>query len=68
LRAEATADEGLGPRLKELVVASLVRTNDEYRQLHQVLGKRAEPMISLHHFGTGGFAHGIKHRWTGEPS
>jgi phenylacetate-CoA ligase len=68
LRADAAADEGLAPRLKELVVASLLRTNGEYRQLRQALGGRAEPMISLHDFGTGGFAHSIKHRWTGEPS
>src|SRR5215470_116254 len=68
LRADAAAGEGLAPRLKELVVASLLRTNGEYRQLRQALGGRAEPMISLHDFGTSGFAHGIKHRWTGEPS
>jgi phenylacetate-CoA ligase len=68
LRADAAADEGLAPRLVELVVASLLRTNGEYRHLHQALGRRAEPVISLHHFGTGGFAHGIKQRWTGEPS
>jgi phenylacetate-CoA ligase len=68
LRADATADEALAPRLQELVVASLLRTNSEYRQLHQALGRRADPMITLHHFSTGSFAHGIKHRWTGEPS
>jgi phenylacetate-CoA ligase len=68
LRADATADEALAPRLQELVVASLLRTNSEYRQLHQALGRRADPMITLHHFSTGGFAHGIKHRWAGEPS
>ncbi len=68
LRADATADAALAPRLAELVVASLVRTNSEYRQLRQALGRRADPVITLHHFGTGGFAHGIKHRWTGEPS
>ena len=68
LRAGAAADEALTPRLKDLVVASLLRTNSEYRQLRQALGGRAEPLISLHDFGTGGFAHGIKHRWTGEPS
>ena len=66
LRADATADEALAPRLKELVVASLLRTNSEYRQLRQALGRRADPVITLHHFGTGGFAHGIKHRWTGD--
>jgi hypothetical protein len=68
LRADAPADEALAPRLQELVVASLLRTNSEYRQLHQALGRRADPMITLHHFSTGSFAHGIKHRWTGEPS
>jgi phenylacetate-CoA ligase len=68
LRADAAADEGLAPRLVELVVASLLRTNSEYRHLHQALGRRAEPVISLHHLGTDGFAHGIKHRWTGDPS
>ena len=68
LRADATADEALAPRLAELVVASLLRTNGEYRQLHQVLGRRADPVITLHRFGAGRFAHGIKHRWTGEPS
>ena len=67
LRAGATADDALASRLAELVVASLLRTNSEYRQLRQALGRRAEPVIALHHFGTGGFAHGIKHRWTGEP-
>jgi phenylacetate-CoA ligase len=67
LRANATAEEGLAPRLQKLVVASLLRTNSEYRQLHQTFGQRAEPTISLHRFGTDGFAHGIKHRWTGEP-
>ena len=63
LRAGATADEALAPRLAELVVASLLRTNGEYRQLHQALGRRADPVITLHQFGTDGFAHGIKHRW-----
>jgi phenylacetate-CoA ligase len=67
LRANATAEEGLAPRLQKLVVASLLRSNSEYRQLHQNLGQRTEPTISLHRFGTDGFAHGIKHRWTGEP-
>jgi phenylacetate-CoA ligase len=67
LRADATAEESLAPRLQKLVVASLLRTNSEYRHLHQTLGQRAEPIISLHRFGTDGFAHGIKHRWTGEP-
>lgn len=67
MRAGATADEALASRLAELVVASLLRTNSEYRQLRQALGRRADPVITLHHFGTGGFAHGIKHRWTGEP-
>jgi phenylacetate-CoA ligase len=68
LRAGAIADEALAPRLAELVVASLLRTNSEYRQLHQVLGVRADPVITLHRFGAARFAHGIKHRWTGEPS
>jgi phenylacetate-CoA ligase len=68
LRADTTADEALAARLRGLVIASLLRTNSEYRQLRQALGGRADPMITLHHFGTGGFAHGIKHRWTGEPS
>jgi phenylacetate-CoA ligase len=67
LRANATAEESLAPRLQKLVVASLLRTNSEYRQLHQTFGQRAEPTISLHRFGADGFAHGIKHRWTGEP-
>jgi phenylacetate-CoA ligase len=67
LRANAAAGEGLAARLQELVVASLLRTNSEYRQLHQTLGQRAEPAISLHCFGTDGFAHGVKHRWTGGP-
>jgi phenylacetate-CoA ligase len=67
LRANAAAGEGLAPRLQELVVASLLRTNSEYRQLHQALGQRAEPAVSLHGFGTDGFAYGIKHRWTGGP-
>jgi phenylacetate-CoA ligase len=67
LRAGAIAGENLAPRLQQLVVASLLRTNSEYRQLHQTLGQRAEPAISLHRFGTDGFAHGIKHRWTGGP-
>lgn len=68
LRAGASVDEGLLPRLHKLVVGSLLRTNSEYRQLHQTFGQRAEPTISLHGFGTNGFAHGIKHRWIGEPS
>ena len=68
LRADATADEARTPRLTELVVASLLRTNSEYRQLRQALGRHADPVITLHPFGTGGFAHGIKHRWTGEPA
>jgi phenylacetate-coenzyme A ligase PaaK-like adenylate-forming protein len=68
LRAGACADAGLAPRLRRLVVGSLLHTNSEYRQLHQTLGPRAEPEISLHRFGTDGFAHGIKHRWTGGPS
>jgi len=68
LRAGANPREGLEPLLRELVVASLLRTNSEYRQLHEVLGPRAEPAISLHQFGAEGFAHGIKHRWIGLPS
>jgi phenylacetate-CoA ligase len=67
LRAGAADDGALAPRLAELVVASLLRTNSEYRQLRQVLGRRADPVMTLHPFGTGGFAPGIKHRWTGEP-
>jgi phenylacetate-CoA ligase len=68
LRADATPDAGLAPRLAELVVASLLRSNSEYRRLHQTLGSRAQPVISLHGFGTGDFAQGVKHRWTGEPA
>lgn len=68
LRAGTAAGADLVPRLRELVVAALLRTNSEYRQLHQTLGARAEPAITLHRFGTDGFAHGIKHRWTGDPS
>ena len=68
LRANARVDEGLVPRLHKLVVDSLLRTNSEYRQLHQTLGQRAEPTISLHGFGTDGFAYSVKHRWTGEAS
>jgi len=66
LRAGATADAALAPRLAELAVAALLRTSSEYRQLRQALGRRADPVITLHRFGTGGFAPGIKHRWTGE--
>jgi phenylacetate-CoA ligase len=68
LRAGTAASADLVPRLRELVVAALLRTNTEYRQLHQTFGSRAEPAITLHRFGTDGFAHGIKHRWTGDPS
>jgi phenylacetate-CoA ligase len=67
LRADAAPDAGLAPRLAELVVTSLRRSNSEYRQLHQSIGSRAQPVVSLHQFGTGDFAPGIKHRWTGEP-
>ena len=68
LRAGAAPDAGLAPRLTELVVASLLRSNSEYRQLHQSIGSRAQPIVSLHQFGTGDFAPGNKHRWTGEPA
>jgi len=68
LRADAAPDAGLAPRLTELVVGSLLRSNSEYRQLHQSIGSRAQPIVSLHQFGTGDFAPGIKHRWTGEPA
>jgi phenylacetate-CoA ligase len=68
LRADAAPDAGLAPRLAELVLASLLRGNSEYRRLHQSLGSRAQPVISLHQFGTGDFAQGAKHRWTGEPA
>lgn len=67
LRAGASPDENLGPLLSKLVIASLLRTNSEYRKLHQAIGARAEPVIHLHPFGTGGFGHGVKHRWTGRP-
>ena len=43
LRANTTAGEGLAPRLQKLVVASLLRTNSEYRKLHHTFGPRAEP-------------------------
>ena len=68
LRSGTAAGADLVPRLRELVVAALLRTNTEYRQLHRTFGPRAEPAITLHRFGTDGFAHGIKHRWTGDPS
>lgn len=51
LRAGVTAGAGLVPRLRELVVDSLRRTNSEYKQLHEAIGPRAEPAISLHRFG-----------------
>jgi phenylacetate-CoA ligase len=67
LRAGASVEDSLAPRVGKLVVASLMRTNSEYRKLHQAIGSRAEPVIHLHPFGTGGFGHGIKQRWTGRP-
>jgi phenylacetate-coenzyme A ligase PaaK-like adenylate-forming protein len=67
LRAGASPDENLRPLVSKLVIASLLRTNSEYRKLHQAIGARAEPVIHLHPFGTGGFGHGVKHRWTGRP-
>jgi phenylacetate-CoA ligase len=65
LRADATVEADLVARVRELVVASLTSTNSEYSQLHQTLGERAEPVVALHGFGTDGFVHDIKHRWTG---
>lgn len=65
LRADATVEADLVTRIRELVVASLIHTNSEFRQLHQTLGERAEPVVALHGFGTDGFAPDIKHRWTG---
>ncbi|HEY5856018.1 MAG TPA: phenylacetate--CoA ligase family protein [Aldersonia sp.] len=50
------------------VVDGLERTNSEYRRLHQSIGHRAEPRVSLHRFGSDGFRPGIKHAWTEAPA
>jgi phenylacetate-CoA ligase len=67
LRAGARIDDTLIARLHRLVVEALNRTNREYRRLHEALGPLAEPVISLHQFGTGGFGPGAKHQWTERP-
>jgi phenylacetate-CoA ligase len=65
LKSDAGFDASLIPRLHGLVVEQLSRTNSEYRQLLQTLGKQAEPTIHLHPFGTDRFTHTIKNRWVG---
>ncbi|MGY1980691.1 phenylacetate--CoA ligase family protein [Nocardia gipuzkoensis] len=64
LREGACPAGGFGPMLQGTVTEALRRTNDEYRRLHATLGAAAEPVISLHRFGSAGFEAGIKHRWT----
>ncbi|MCC3313688.1 phenylacetate--CoA ligase family protein [Nocardia africana] len=63
LQPGARCGDGMVRRLRERVVAALVRTNHEYARLHQSLGAAAEPTVSLHEFGSAGFGAGIKHQW-----
>ncbi|WP_216912754.1 phenylacetate--CoA ligase family protein [Nocardia noduli] len=52
-------------RVRAVVVDSLIRTNSEYRILHERLGATAEPVIVTEPFGTAEFTPGIKHREVG---
>ncbi len=71
LRLQVEVRRGSAPtvdlpsRIHKLAVTSLMDTNSEYRALHDTLGMKAEPVITFHEYGTGGFAPDIKHRWTG---
>ena len=55
----------LAEQIRKLVIESLDTTNTEYHKLHQTIGDRAEPEVTLHEFRSKRFQHSIKHRWNG---
>lgn len=59
------APTGLGARLAELCLSSLVANNEEFRTLRATHGDRAAPQVELHRYGTGQFAVGAKHSYVG---
>lgn len=65
LQRDQIPSDALAQQVRALVTESLDRTNAEYRKLHQTLGTRAEPIVTLHPFRSTGFQHSIKHRWNG---
>ncbi|WP_024802833.1 phenylacetate--CoA ligase family protein [Nocardia sp. BMG51109] len=65
LRAGACPSSGFPAVLRRAVVGSLLGTNIEYRRLHRTLGAAAEPVVTVHRFGSNEFPLGVKHRWTG---
>lgn len=65
LRAGREDRPGLLDDVRREVVESLDRTNPEYLQCHQKLGRRVEPHVTLHRFHSDGFQHNRKHRWNG---
>ncbi|MGW4243823.1 phenylacetate--CoA ligase family protein [Nocardia sp. NPDC004722] len=65
LTSGAHVDADMREALRMLVVAALERTSTEYRRLRETLGGRAEPVITLHPYGSSKFLYTTKIRWTG---
>jgi phenylacetate-CoA ligase len=65
--ADGQRRDSVDGQVRAAVIAGLVETNAEYRQLHAQLGDLAEPVVELAEFGRPDFAIDAKHRWT-EPS
>ncbi|WP_067538224.1 phenylacetate--CoA ligase family protein [Nocardia crassostreae] len=64
LRMRTTPYEGFQRRLRHRIIQALDHTNTEFRRLHQTIGSAAEPVITLHEFGSAGFETDVKHQWT----
>ncbi|MEU6582477.1 phenylacetate--CoA ligase family protein [Nocardia sp. NPDC046763] len=65
LRPGVNPDAADRELLRAVVLTGLEHTSTEYRRLREMLGDRAEPVISLHPFRSTDFRFETKHRWTG---
>lgn len=63
LSPETQATEQLATEIGTIILAQLLATNTEYRELHDKLGAQALPEIQLKAYGTIGYIAGKKHKW-----
>lgn len=55
---------GLRDRIVKIVTTTLASKNNEYKELHRLVGKKAEPDVKLYRYGDEKFfKQGIKQKW-----
>lgn len=63
-KQEILENKRLSEIIRESIVSSMLENNDEYRRLHQEMGKKAYPKIHLLKYGSPEFKINVKHKWT----